>query len=774
MATRILAALAAGGLLLSACDGTSDRTPRPDASLEILSGPAEWVSGGDARIAVVPRVGGSGSLELWLNGSQLEDAELRSINGRLEGVIDGLDLGENTLELRHSSHGLLDSLTLTNHPITGPMFSGPQQYPFVCMTVHQFGVQPLVDAAEPPGFPVRDDKDQIIGYSRDCSMEPIVSYEYRNTSGAFNPLPDGALPGDIEMIGADEDNEGTPFIVRWERGTINRFIYSHAMLAPEGENPDDPDTSLWDGRVLFYMQGGVGIGHNQGRYDKTRAFQADLLAQGYAVLYSTGTRTGEHYNLEVGGETAMMVKENFIKRYGVPRYTVGTGPSGGGIQQYVYAQNHPGLLDASVPVQSYTDMVSQTIHIGDCELLEHYMDVTDGDNTKWHTTENRIWLVGLNATDDRPDPFAGAKQMLGYGTAPGSTECIPAWRGLTPLAMNPHFGSVREQDKMEPAGIMNDVHWTHYDDLRNIYGVDDEGWARSSWDNVGVQYGLQALNDGNITPEEFLDLNARIGGWKQPKDMVQEGFPFVGTEEWALEDPFNRFDPWSRRNMMLSDDPEVPAPRTEGSIEAIQGSYRHGMVFDGQIDIPTIDWRPYLEHKLDMHNVHQSFGVRQRIANRMGDTGHQLIWFTDARPDGNFDQTRMALEVIEEWMTNIEANPEAGVAANRPAAAVDSCFDNDGELIAAGEDVWNGILDDLAPGACTDVFPIYSNSRMVAGAPIEGGIFKCALQSVDDALAAGLYGSWTPNEEQRARLDAIFPDGVCDYSQPDLGRPADM
>jgi hypothetical protein len=47
------------------------------------------------------------------------------------------------------------------------------------------------------------------------------------------------------------------------------------------------------------------------------------------------------------------------------------------------AQNQPGVLDALLPVQSYPDMVTQTIHVGDCELLEHYMDATDRANPKW-------------------------------------------------------------------------------------------------------------------------------------------------------------------------------------------------------------------------------------------------------------------------------------------------------------------------------------------------------------------------------------------------------
>ena len=149
-----------------------------------------------------------------------------------------------------------------------------------------------------------------------------------------------------------------------------------------------------------------------------------------------------------------------------------------------------------------------------------------------------------------------------------------------------------------------------------------------------------------------------------------------------------------------------------------------------------------------------------------------MIWFTDARPAAPvFDQTLEAFEVIDEWMANLRENPELGVAGNRPPRAVDRCFNTAGTEIAAGEGVWNGVLDEEAPGACTALFPLFSNSRRVAGGPTEGGIFKCGLQSVDAAISAGVYGSWIPSDAERARLLAIFPQGVCDWSLPDQGRP---
>jgi hypothetical protein len=200
-------------------------------------------------------------------------------------------------------------------------------------------------------------------------------------------------------------------------------------------------------------------------------------------------------------------------------------------------------------------------------------------------------------------------------------------------------------------------------------------------------------------------------------------------------------------------------------------AYEAGLVFRGDIDIPIIDWRHYLEEQLDMHNSHQSFAARQRIRDARGNSDNQVIWFTDVAGDAEFDQTPQALEVIDEWMTNILNDPAAGVSGNRPAQAVDRCFDADGNEIAAGDDVWSGILDDGPLGACAEHFPIYGTSRIVAGGPFKGSIFKCHLKSVADAIADGYYGDWEPTPEDQSRLEQIFPDGVCDFYLPDVGLP---
>lgn len=811
VATSVAVVVTLGGAAAGK-PGEGQGPPRDtQLSISVLSGSPDQVTGGDALVeVVVPRTVTAESVRVTLNGRDITSGFDATSDGDLVGLVSGLADGRNSVQATVAGTGQGTGrhadLTLTNHPVTGPVFSGPQQQPFVCTTARarfdgrSLLGQPVVDNQDRIGIAVAEEDGaggypsdgrgyptptaQVIGWSKDCSSQTRFGYVYRSaTDNRFHWLDDlSNLPSDVATT-TTMDGKRVPFVVRWERGTINRFIYSVAMLAPVGEaDPATPDDSLWNRRLVFSFQGGVAIGHTQGTTSDSAMLPAELLGLGYGVMWSSGTRTSTHYNLQVGGETALMLKEHVVESHGVPDYTVSVGGSGGAIQQYVYAQNHPGLIDAAIAQYSYPDMVSQVIHVGDCELLEHYFDATDRTNQKWRDPEVRQAVIGLNGTNYPKNLSAGeiakwnqlyaAFQALGYqvmdrdpaSPAPALSECKQGWFGLTPLALNPTFTDVGDLDKLAQGA--SGVEWTHWGDLRNVYGVRADGFARVPWDNTGVQYGLEALTSGVISPEEFLDLNAQVGGWKDTADMVREGAPFEG----ALT-PAN-FDPWSSRNMLLSPDGgATPAPRTAGDPAAIEGAYRSGMQFQGDIDIPVIDWRHYLEDDLDMHNTQQSFASRQRMLNVDGDASNQVIWFTDARPSEQFDQTPMAFQVMDEWMRNLAARPELGVAGNKPAQAVDSCFATDGSLIASGDDVWAGVLDQAAPGKCTATFPIYSSSRRVAGGPYEGGVWKCALQPVAAAIGKGLYGQWSPSATERARLEAIFPTGVCNYDKPDVGKP---
>jgi hypothetical protein len=764
--------------------------------IEVLSSAPDQVTGGDARIAIaVPRQVPPHQVRVLLNGEDVTEAF--TIGGRrLEGVLSGMHLGENDLVVRANGQGRarpVGRLTLVNHPASGPVFSGPQQQPFVCTTARYGLGQPLVDNQDGIGIPVAaEDADgdyprdgrgyptadaDIVGWSKDCTAETDVRWLARTTAGAWVPWSPGEpAPADIATADVLDGPSDVPFLVRQERGTSNRFIYSITTLV----DPAAPDVPVWNDRLVFNLEGGVAIGRTQGNVSQGAQLRVDTLQRGYAVVHSTGLRMNTHYNLQLGGETALMLKERFIVANGVPRYTISVGGSGGAIQQYVYAQNHPGVFDALVPQISYPDMVTQTLHVGDCELLEYYMDVLDQDNPKWRQPAFRRALQGLNVVEEPRNWSAGtiaafnglAQAYLAFGiplidraeTSPllsGQGECRKGWQGLTPLVLNPTFTNVADIDKL--AQDISDVEWTHWADLVNIYGTDETGFARVPWDNVGVPYGLRAFVDGMIDTEEFVKLNALIGGWKSTSAMVPEGFPFTTTSPT----PAN-FDPWSRRN--ATEPIGDVRPRTQGDLLAIERAHTSGMVFQGDIDVPIIDWRPYLEEELDMHNSHQSFAARQRILDAKGEADNHVIWFTDARPSAQFDQTMQAFAVLDEWLLNLEANPDLSVAAAKPAAAVDSCFRTDGSLWYAGDDVWNGILDDGPAGPCTEAFPTFTTSRIEAGAPINGDVFKCVTKPLADALGDGTFGDRASEftEAQLERLDRAFPEGVCDRSRPPI------
>ena len=95
--------------------------------------------------------------------------------------------------------------------------------------------------------------------------------------------------------------------------------------------------------------------------------------------------------------------------------------------------------------------------------------------------------------------------------------------------------------------------------------------------------------------------------------MVQEAFPFPSPPP-PMPPARRGSTRGARRNQKLSPDGgATPAPRREGDLLAMNAAYNQGLYFDGDIDIPLIDWRHYLEEELDMHNSHQSFASRQRM-----------------------------------------------------------------------------------------------------------------------------------------------------------------
>jgi len=616
-----------------------------------------------------------------------------------------------------------------------------QQQPFICRTVESGLGQPLVDNQQGIGHPVRDEAGKMVGYSSQCAIKPRIQHFYYTGTG-FKPFDIGhgyaAPPPDMKTVVVN--GAAIPFVVRVEAGTINRFVYTIAML----------ERAPWNHKLIYWMRGGVGIGHQQGLAmwfndalnGSEKQLMPKLLAEGYAIASSSGNESGVHYNMRLAEETAAQTKAYFASTYGKPVYTIGIGGSGGAVQQYMFAQNRPGLFDAGIPVQSYPDMVTQAIPISDCPLLGQYFrdEVARDPNSPWATWSRQALVQGMNASDTAKNPFTGK---------PGTTECINGWRFAMPTVLNPLFRDSKFDKAIAFYGYAPEafakVKWTHWNDLEEFYGTDAEGFAPIPLDNVGVQYGLAALVAGRIDADEFLRLNACAGSWKEQRDFV----PYKPDG-----DPFDSVN--MQRSATCRDPAGTPAPRREGSQGAIRAAFDSGHVFTGKrLGIPMIDLRPYREAELDMHNARQAFSVRARLlAASPAEAKRQVVWF--ARPDTDLPgQVMKAVSVLDKYLTSGSA----------PAEFADRCVDSAGNLIGSGPDAWSGILDGGKPGACTQAFPIYSSPRMVAGESIRGDTFKCKLKPLEKAFADGTYGHAVSfSDVQKAWLSRIFPQGVCDYN----------
>ena len=221
--------------------------------------------------------------------------------------------------------------------------------------------------------------------------------------------------------------------------------------------------------------------------------------------------------------------------------------------------------------------------------------------------------------------------------------------------------------------------------------------------------------------------------------------------------------------MTAMDSTDRPARRSEGDVGAIAAAYRSGQVFLGELLMPIIDLRHYLEPELDMHHSLQSFSARLRMLRQQGHADNQIIWFAKHpySPQGD------ALELLEHWIENMRADASLSVVEAKPIDASDRCYNDTGRIIASGDEVWNGAWNGMENGECMNVYPMYSNPRLVAGDDYTGDIMKCHLQSVDVAISNGVYAPIDVSAH-RDDLDRVFRDGVCDYSRGDVGRPADV
>ena len=100
--------------------------------LEVLSNRADLISGGDALVAARLADGvNPATVRVDVDGIDVTSAFALRPSGRLEGLVTGLKIGTNTLTVR-GADGAGKRITITNHPIGGPVFAGPQVTPYAC------------------------------------------------------------------------------------------------------------------------------------------------------------------------------------------------------------------------------------------------------------------------------------------------------------------------------------------------------------------------------------------------------------------------------------------------------------------------------------------------------------------------------------------------------------------------------------------------------------------------------------------------------------------
>ena len=238
-------------------------------------------------------------------------------------------------------------------------------------------------------------------------------------------------------------------------------------------------------------------------------------------------------------------------------------------------------------------------------------------------------------------------------------------------------------------------------------------------DNVGVQYGLEALETGAITPAQFVDLNAKIGG--------------------------------------IDIDTNPTAARITAPGSALPNAYRSGMINEANnLDrTAIIDCRGPDEGLF--HDAYRAFAVRARLDREHGGHANQLIWQGPVTFTADRDCERNSFIAMDRWVEAIASDDRRiplarKVVEDRPDDLGDRCYDGAG----------NKVSDGLCPAGVVNV---YGTPRTVAGDAITTDTNKCRR----GPLKRGDYGVQF-TDAQWAELRATFPEGVCDFSKPGVGQ----
>ena len=712
-----LVAAATAALVIVTPAAAAHRSPDP-LQIHVLSTRADLVSGGDALVEVVLPTGTDASrLRVHLASGDgfrdVSDAFAVRPGGRVLGLVEALPTGRSVLiAAAGGRHGPATArITLTNHPNGGPVFSGPQVTPWVCTT-----------------------QNNALGAAQDAQCNaaaPTYQFFYRNTGGGFAPYDPANPPSDVATTTTDQGLT-IPYVFRQETGTQNRGIYRIAVLF-DPARPWSPWAAQpgWNHKLFYPFGANCNTYHNQGAAQNVQIDRA--LSRGFIVATSSLNVLGSNCNTVVSAESVMMLKERIIERYGEIRYTFAQGLSGGSIQQHEIANAYPGLLDGIQPNASYEDMLSGAlVEVDDCHLMRRVF--TTISPTLWTDRAQQAAAQGNAAPVNPTDLTACEAWDRSFGDfqnpafSQPSPPLPPFLQSCFPLPLTADQQAQLYDPTTNPAGCRS----TFQDFAVAVFGRRHRsawtaaeraagfGFAKSPFDNVGVQYGLKALNAGTITPEQFVNLNESIGG--------------------------------------LDIDHAFVPRRTVADPGAVRAAHRSGMAHDAaRLDnVAIIDLRAN-NNLNDIHTAFHSYTLRERLRAANGHADNQIIW-TFPGP-GIAPPTPIADEaflLMDRWLADVEADTSAAprsvkILRHKPADAVDACF-IDGVKVT-----------DL--NLCRATFPYYADPRIAAGAPMTNDVLKCRLKPLQPRDYTVAFTA-----EQWSRLRTTFPHGVCDYSKPGVER----
>jgi hypothetical protein len=694
-----LIALFSLGLAVAGGSGAYNAATLPAAlplQINILSNRADLISGGDALVQVVIPSGVSPlSVKVTLGSNDITNEFAVRPNSLYEGLVTGIANGPNVLKATAKGTGSA-AITITNHPNGGPIFSGPQIQPWPCLAG-------ATDAQ--------------------CNQPVTYQYMYEDVlTNQFQPYDPNnpPTPGTVATTTTDQ-GVTVPFIVRVETGAQDRGQYSVAVLfdPSKGWQPWTPQKA-WNGKT--YVTGGSGCGNHHGETTPPSVLDNDALGRGFMVWSTALDHNTQNCNLVVQAESLMMAKEHIIETYGPIGYTIGSGCSGGAIYQQQAANDYPGIFDGILPNCSFTDSWSTAVEVVDCRLMVDYFDNPNkwGTGVAWTSTQEA-------AVEGEPGPNICESWINVYGfDEGGNPREVTSGPGIYDLS-NFQSCNVPANEAYDPQTNPTGIRCDLADYFINELGArPQDGFANRPADNVGVQYGLNALLSGAISPAQFVDLNVKAGS----RDIDYNPVP----ERTAADPP------------------------------AISVAYRGGLFNEGNnMVIPILDLRGHDVEEI--HTDYHSYEMRARLDRSNGNHDNQVIWTGPAPLAGDTTFATMvagsfsspfasqALTVMDNWLAAIAADktnvPLAQKVANdKPAAAHDACFDGTG----------NEITDQTI---CQTLYPFYAEPRIAAGEPFTGDILKCQLKALDMAD----YYPIQFTDAEWTQLQQTFPSGVCDYSK---------